>query len=430
MRVRAAALAMLLLLAGCSVGYTPSAESPDPTEQIGVEDGYRHDATLAVTPADGYNQTELSAVVARTTARVERLRGVEFDATPEVVLQSRAEYRAQNRSFTRDPGRAGDVRWEAAFMIGEDTDAGRVVDSLFGGAVAGYYLPGSDRIVLVSETGETVDARTLAHELVHALQDARGWRVAGRDTFDGRLAATGLTEGEATAVARAYADRCGEEWTCLPRAGGEAGNASAIATHPGVYLTFRAPYVAGAGFVDRLRDRGGWQAVTAAYDRPPASTRELLVADTHPADVPSLTVADRSGEAWERYATPDSLGRATVHALFWANGLVNRGDDAVRTDYEDPYSAGLVTDRFVPYRNGTADGYVWRLRFENASEAREFVDGYERLLLVRQRADQVREGVYVVRSGPFADAFRVTRDGDTVTVVNGPTVADLDGIHG
>jgi hypothetical protein len=430
MRVRAATLAMLLLLAGCSVGYTPSAESPDTTEQIGVEDGYRYDATLAVTPADGYNQTELSAVVARTIARVERLREVEFDAMPEVVLQSRAEYRAQNRSFTRDPGRAGNARWEAAFMIGEDADAGRVVDSLFGGAVAGYYLPGSDRIVLVSKTGETVDTRTLAHELVHALQDARGWHVAGRDTFDGRLAATGLTEGEATAVARAYADRCGDAWTCLPRAGGGASNASAIAAHPGVYLTFRAPYVAGAAFVDRLRDRGGWQAVTAAYDRPPASTRELLVADTYPADVPLLTVADRSGEAWERYATPDSLGRATVHALFWANGLVNRGDDAIRTDYEDPYSAGLVTDRFVPYRNGTADGYVWRLRFENASEAREFVDGYERLLLVRQRADRVRERVYVVRSGPFADAFRVTRDSDTVTVVNGPTVADLDRIHG
>ncbi|PSQ21860.1 hypothetical protein BRD04_05765 [Halobacteriales archaeon QS_9_67_17] len=320
MRVRAAALAILLLLAGCSVGYTPSAESPDATEQIGVEDGYRYDATLAVTPADGYNQTELSAVVARTTARVERLREVEIDATPEVVLQSRAAYRAQNRSFTRDPGRAGNARWEAAFMIGEDTDAGRVVDSLFGGAVAGYYLPGSDRIVLISETGETVDTRTLAHELVHALQDARGWRMADRDTFDGRLAATGLTEGEATAVARAYANRCGDEWACLPRAGGGVGNASAIATYPGVYLTFRAPYVAGAAFVDRLRDRGGWQAVTAAYDRPPASTRELLVAGTYPTDVPSLTVADRSGESWERYARPDRLGRATVHALFWANG--------------------------------------------------------------------------------------------------------------
>ena len=267
---------------------------------------------------------------------------------------------------------------------------------------------------------------------LHAAEvlDARGWHVADRDTFDGRLAATGLTEGEATAVARAYANRCGDEWACLPRAGGATGNASAIAAHPGVYLTFRAPYVAGAAFVERLRERRGWQAVTAAYDRPPTSTRELLVAGTYPANPPSLAVSDRSDESWERYAPPDSLGRATVHALFWTNGLVDREDDTIRTDYEDPYSAGLVADRFVPYRNGAADGYVWRLGFENASEAREFVAGYERLLSVRHRAEQVREGTYVVRSGPFADAFRVTRDGDSVTVVNGPTVADLDRIHG
>jgi hypothetical protein len=42
----------------------------------------------------------------------------------------------------------------------------------------------------------------------------------------------------------------------------------------------------------------------------------------------------------------------------------------------------------------------------------------------------VTDDVVVVRDGPFADAFRVTRDGDTVTVVNAPTVADLGGVHG
>jgi hypothetical protein len=41
----------------------------------------------------------------------------------------------------------------------------------------------------------------------------------------------------------------------------------------------------------------------------------------------------------------------------------------------------------------------------------------------------VTDDVVVVRDGPFADAFRVTRDGDTVTVVNAPTVADLGGVH-
>jgi len=35
----------------------------------------------------------------------------------------------------------------------------------------------------------------------------------------------------------------------------------------------------------------------------------------------------------------------------------------------------------------------------------------------------------VVSDGPFADAFRVVRDGRTVTIVNAPTVEALDSVH-
>ncbi|MFB6117429.1 Hvo_1808 family surface protein [Halosegnis sp.] len=428
---RAVVLAVLAALAGCSVGFAPGGSptpSPSPTaepDRIGVEDGYRYDAPLATTANS--SDVALEAVVARTTARIERLRGVEFRGDVEVVLLSRNEYRARNISFTPAVDHTASVRWEAAFMIGEDTDAGRVVDALFGGAVAGYYLPGSDRIVLVSESGERIDTRTLAHELIHALQDQRGWRVRGADSFDARLAATGLTEGEAVAVTRAYAARCSETWSCLPTEP-TRGNVSAVVAHPGVYLTFRAPYVAGANFVSHLRERGGWPAVTAAYDRPPRSTRELLSPAVYPTDKSTPTVSDRSTGAWKRTGT-DTVGQAATHAAFWANRLVARDDDAIATDYEDPYSEGLVADRIVVYRAGDRDGYVWRLRFVNASEASEFVDGYRRLL-EQHDADRHGGGVYRIDSGPFADAFRIRRDGDTVTVVNGPTIASLDAIHG
>lgn len=426
---RAVALAILLLLAGCSVGYTPEASTPTPEPtRIGVENGYRYDADLNVTRADGLNDTERAAVVARTIARVEYLRDVEFQGDVEVILLSRAEYRDRNVSFTRRTDRAADARWEATFMIGESTNASRVVQALFSGAVAGYYLPGPDRIVIVSESGDAIDTRTLAHELVHAIQDQRDWRVGTRDDFDGQLAATGLTEGEAVAVTQSYVTRCSDDWSCLSPPDRGTGNVSTIVTYPGVYLTFRAPYVTGGEFVNQLRRQGGWQAVTAAYDRPPESTRELLTPGVYPADNQPLAVPDRSADAWERYGTPDTVGQATLHAAFWTNGLVPREDDAIATDYRDPYSDGLRTDRFVPYRDGERDGYVWRLRFANASEAREFVDGYRRLL-TKHDANRVRAGVYVVPEGPFADAFHVTRDDHTVTIVNGPTVDALDEIH-
>jgi hypothetical protein len=423
------ALALLLTLAGCSVGFdgrTAPTPSPQP-DRIGWEGGYAANATLNVTLADGISDAERRAVLARTIARVELIRGVEFDGDVRVELLSRDEYRERGLSFTPRETRASDQRWEAAFLVGEDTDSQRAVDALFGGAVAGYYLSSEDTVGLVGG----LDTRTLVHELVHALQDQRSWRVGNRATLDGRLAGRGLTEGEAVVVERIYAARCGTEWRCLPRPTREGGNASAVATYPGIYLTFRAPYVAGAAFVEaiRARENGGWSAVTAAYEAPPTTTRELLEPSRYPVAPAPLAVADRSNASWEPYGPTDSLGRVGVHTAFWANRLVGRGNDAVATDYRDLYSQGLVTDRFRAYRDGDADGYVWRLRFTNASEANEFVRGYDRLLRVRHAGQRVADDVVVVRDGPFADAFRVTQSGDTVTVVNAPTVADLGGVH-
>ncbi|MFC7234875.1 Hvo_1808 family surface protein [Halosegnis marinus] len=418
-------LLVCLLLAGCSVGYTGTpSPSPDP-DRIGYEDGYAANATLSVTPEDGLNDTELAAVVARTTARVERIRGAEFDGNLTVETLTREEYRARNLSFTPREDRAADARWEAALLVGEDAASEAVVSDLFGGAVAGYYLPGENRLVLVGE----VNTRTLAHELVHALQDARGWDVSRRATLDGRLAGRGLTEGEAVAVQRAYAARCGSEWDCLPLPPRGDLDVDAVVAHPGVYLVFRAPYVLGPEFVGALRERGGWDAVNDAYADPPTATRELLDPAAYPAASPEVAIADRSTRTWERYGGADSLGRATVHATFWRHNLVARGDDAVATDYRDRYTDGLVADRFRAYRNGDADGYVWRLRFANASEAAEFAAGYERLLRLRLNARAPTGDVFVVESGPFADAFRVTRDGDAVTIVNAPALGDLSAVH-
>lgn len=44
-------------------------------------------------------------------------------------------------------------------------------------------------------------------------------------------------------------------------------------------------------------------------------------------------------------------------------------------------------------------------------------------------ASEAGEDTYRVDDGPFADAYRVTREGNTVTVVNAPTVAQVDEVH-
>lgn len=405
------------------------------SDRIGWEDGYAHDAPVDVTVADGVNESEQRAVVARTTARVELIRGVEFREPVPVEVVSRADYRERGVTFVREGGdRFDDWRnttWEAPLLVGEEADAGAAIDALFGSAVRGYYAPSEGRIVLVGE-GETptVDSRTLAHELVHALQDRRGWTVDERATLDGRLAADGLTEGDAVTVERAFAARCGDEWRCLPRADGPGGNVSAVVEYQGVYLTFRQPYVGGQRFVGTLREDGDWARVNDAYDRPPESTVETAYPERYPASPANVTVPDRSADGWERYRFGGAtVGAAAIHAMLWTHGELDRPDDEIATDYRDTHTRNWTGDAVVPYTNGSHEGYVWRVRFSTAADARAFVEVYTRILTLRLGGTRVEGGAYVVPDGPFADAFRVRQDGRTVTIVNAPTPATLDDLH-
>jgi hypothetical protein len=466
-RAAAVALAALCLLSGCNGFAGPTATpdgptatpdgatatpaptttaptpSPDP-DRLGWEAGYAATDPLPVNASDGLNASERGAVVARTMARVETIRGLEFTETVPVEVITRAEFREREVRFVdrRDP-RLAEGFWEALLLVGEDENATAAVDAVFGGGVLGYYTPADGgRIVLVSDDASPrVDTGTLAHELVHALQDQRFDRSYEFDSFDARVGAQGLTEGDPVAVERAYRTRCAGEWSCLPRPPAQSSGTDAIVRYPGVYLAFVQPYVTGPGFVGALRDRSGgnWSAVNDAYADPPTASEQVI----HPASYPdgrpaNVTVPDRSGANWTRVGR-EVAGEAGVHVTFWANGFVRRDDDRIGTDYRHRLSEGWDGDALVVYErakgtpavadgNGSA-GYVWRLAWENDTEARQFQRAYVTLLKLRHGAREVAPGTYVVDDGPFADAFRVTRTGETITVVNAPSVGALGEVH-
>ncbi|MFC7156030.1 Hvo_1808 family surface protein [Halomarina halobia] len=423
--IRALSLAALLVLAGCSVPDLPTGSDGD--DRLGVEGGYAATDPLPVRTDDGLNESEREAVLARTMARVEAIRGLEFTRDVEVRVVSRAEYRADRANETAADGGFREQVWEAPFLVGERTTVGRELDAVYGTAVGGYYA--GDEIVIVSDTETpTLDTRTLAHELVHALQAQHLGFGSDRRTLDGRFARDGLIEGDANAVEIAYEARCGDEWECLPRS--DRANLDEPAFDSDVYLVLIQPYAEGPAFVNALRERGGWVAVNDAYDRMPTTTEQVIHPERYPEESPvEVRVEDRSSDGWARFERegPESttLGEATVYAMFRANGVVEGGE---RFDYSHPLSDGWAGDRLVPYHDGDEAGYVWRTEWDTERDAREFVRGYRDLLAAR---GATRDGnVYVVPEGdPYADAFRVTREGTTVTVVNAPTRGELDAVH-
>jgi hypothetical protein len=435
-RLLAVALAAMLVLAGCSVGGPlEGGEREDPTEdRLGWEDGYWYNDSVDVTFEDGLNESERRRVVARTMARVEMIRGLEFESRVPVEVISRQEYRQQRGDRASDPSsefnRWNDQVWEAIFIVGEDENVSETLDSVFSSSVQGYYSPSNDQIVLVSNSETpTVDRATLSHELVHALQDQHFGLGTNPETQDAQLAEDGLVEGDANFVEEAYERRCGSQWSCLerPDRGGGGGGGPFNA---GLFTTIFAPYAAGPGFVGDLKERGGWEAVNDAYDRYPASTEQVIHPDRYPDDQPvRITLNDRSAAGWERFDVDpeyDTVGEASIYAMFWANDQLG---DHPQYDYDHPVSTGWDGDRVVPYENDGRYGYVWRSEWDSPGEAREFVGAYRDLL--RSRDATARDGgVFVIpESDPYADAFRVSRSGATVTIVNAPTVGELDAVH-
>jgi len=466
------AMTVLVVLAGCggsvgSDGTSPSTATPtstsagttgaatartttppstpahdgfdDPaTDRLGWEAGYWYDEPLDVTASDGLNRSERRAVVARTMARVERVRGLEFESRVPVEVVDRETYLAdENVTATA----WDEVVWEALLLIGEDESVESTFESFYGASVQGSYAPSEDRIVVVSESSQpTLDRRTLAHELVHALQDQHYESIFDRAnlTRDERLARQGLIEGDAGYVEDLYEKRCDGEWSCLPRPSGGPG--ASLDGEMGVYVAVYHPYSDGPAFVDHLRDRGGWTAVNAAYAAPPTSSAAVIHPERYPDWSPeSVRIPDRSASNWSRFdrSPPGTtVGEASLFATVWANGgtetfHLQRPARPHRTyNYTHPTTTGWVGDRLVPYRSATgATGYVLRIEWATAGDAAAFDIAYRDLLRTRRGAERREGDVLVVPAGPYADAFRVERNGTTVTVVNAPSVEALDAVH-
>ncbi|WP_225333115.1 Hvo_1808 family surface protein [Halomicrobium urmianum] len=467
---RAALCAVLLVLAGCQapgLGGEPTAtetgvdasttesDAGASDDALGYENGYRHDESLSITTADGLNESEREAVVARAMARVEHVRGLEFRESVPVEVITREEYRNESsRDRTESFRRFDNAKFEAMFLVGEGEDSVATQERTLSESVLGYYDPAEGAIVIVSdsETPRLDGEGTLAHELVHALQDQHynlsDDDVATRDAYQGR---NGLIEGDASFTQRRYTERCGESWECLPAASDAGGGGGD--SHFGINFLMYFPYGDGGQFVAALHDEGGWERVNDAYDEHPDGSTEVIYPDRYPEWEPAnVTIEDGASDGWERVRPADRPDHAVLGQSAIAAGLaytvadeyddsgvvgprqiINYGGDG-SVDRADPYNYhlpaadGWTGGRMRVYERGDESAYVWRTAWANESEAAEFAAGWGDVV-EHWGGTQVDDGVWVIEDGPYEDAIEIRRDGDAVTVVNAPTRSDLEAVH-
>ena len=431
-------------------------EAGDGDELVGCWNGTHYADSVAVNQTDGLNRTELAALTDLTMARVEHIRERPFREDVPVEIVARSAY--ANGTATADGdeafGRWNDQVWRALFVVGDDADAGREIGTVFGGAVSGFYSPTEDRIVIVVPDDETahIDPSTLAHELIHAMQDQyhdlSEPRYAGA-TQDGDLAVNGIVEGEAVHVEERYAARCAGNWTCVNAPGDEGGGG--FDGNVGILQTVLQPYGDGALYVRELVAADGWSAVNETMSDPPESTAEVIHRNPD-YEEGNVTFEDAATGGWETYPNQgvdgaETAGEASMFVMFWYQSFEHGApvlepdasvgenvrlhldaDAQLRTrpvyNYAHPVTDGWVGDELYPYRNGDRDGHVWATEWRTADDAAAFADAYRWTVAAHGDGDYESGAIYVVEeneSDAFPGAYGVERDGTRVTITHAPS---------
>ncbi|MET0593187.1 MAG: hypothetical protein ABW133_10835 [Polyangiaceae bacterium] len=184
--------------------------------------------------------------------------------------------------------------------------------------IAGFYEYRDKTMYLASDLDEAAAVQTLAHELVHALQDQHydlGARLSyEQEGNDRESASQALAEGDATSAMIDFVAPGGHHAYEAPdelfKNDIQASMTGAVLNDsPGILReSLLAPYVDGLLFVHALRrrsaahgDPSGWTEVDRAWKSPPETTEQLLHLDKYDSHEPAEKVpaiAAPSEGAW------------------------------------------------------------------------------------------------------------------------------------
>jgi hypothetical protein len=239
--------------------------------------------------------------------------------------------------------------------------------------LAGFYEPADGTMYMAADLDDENAFATLAHELVHALQD-QYWDLAPKSKYvpgqeDKEDAFSGLAEGDATsAMADVMISQAKPGATALdiPNElfaeqiiGGMSGGPTADAPHV-MRMSLVAPYIDGTLFIHALRRKGGWAAVNKAWEHPPETTEQLLHVDKWTAHEPALAVAEPTfaalGAGWS-VADADTYGELGVRLAL---------GEWLGTGPAAPLAAGWGGDRGVLVKKGEEYAFAWHVRYDDA----------------------------------------------------------------
>ncbi len=375
-RLRLGAFGLLLALA-CA----PEAAGPNTPAQ-GAAD------LQAVEPEErqvGTDEQLARAAVERTLHEVTRLRGL----APLRPVRTRVVGRDELVSAVRErmdqdvPPQVVEGTERALLALGVvpiDFDYRASLLTLLGAQLAGVYDPEADVMLLASDLEEEELRATLAHELVHALQDQHydlGRRLEYREgEADAQSALHALAEGDATST---MADQMLAQrgMTALDLSDAELSEnlRSSLEAADGTQTVPRvikqaiiAPYADGIALVHWARRRGGWEEVNRLWREPPVSTEQLLHFDKlSSGEQPEQVAVPVAAAAGMQLTYQDVMGELSLRLVF---------EQWMETSAAQRAASQWAGDRLAVFRSGDRHGVVWHVRYDDAAAARRGLVGF------------------------------------------------------
>jgi hypothetical protein len=376
-KTRAAVLGAMLLLAGPLRAQEPP--PIDPSDLINTLLGGLLGFKDITGPELQTEVAEVGGIPFRSDVPLRYLTHAELSRYLKEVLDD--EYPAAQ-------ARADQKTLVAFGLLAPGTDLRAVRGRLLEENVAGFYdeRPGKKQLYAVSEDRRLTPTNQLilSHELRHALQDQYAnvhdaLPASVGDFDDRRLAYLSLLEGDATLVMERFLVRH------LPGVEGSelSGLSMPVPAVPGAPKVLAdqlvLPYVVGRDFARAVWQRGGWEAIKAAWSRPPESSEQVL----HP----------------EKFFARESPQRVDIAYQPAGGTLVNEGvlgEMLTRTllgEGSDAAAAGWGGDHFRVWDVGGKSLLVWRSVWDGPADLAEF----KKALLARLGAERAPSG----ERGPF-----------------------------
>jgi hypothetical protein len=343
-------------------------------------------------PASAQSQEFLQAAD-EVLAEMSKLISLPILSPLKKSIRSREEIRAyllQKMKEDKDADKryADQKTMEKFGLIPKDYPIDQVLVKVLTEQIAGLYDPDSQEFFIADWTSPADERPVMSHELTHALQDQHfhidKWTDAAKPNDDGELARDAVIEGSAMAAMLDY--ELGGKGSIRDLGDfdpamlmGDLDSSPELSKAPKVLqdeLLF--PYLAGIRFTQHLLKAGnGWPDFYKVFDKPPASTQQIMHPDLYlqgvmPAKIDLPPTKDVISSDWKKLDEND-MGEFGVQEILKQFLPKNRSTTL---------AASWAGDRYSLFENqkNKRTLLVFRIRLASDADAARFFGAYSEIL--------------------------------------------------